>query len=541
MPFEPLKDGDIGFIGLNSRDNPSSLPQGVVSKSVNFRMDRGVASVRLGTKRLKTYPEIETVYGVGSYTTAGGDDVIILALGNKFRFYNCTTEVYTTVNYGSTLLTSQEGVSVVYAMGKIFVSRGLNTRPFYYDFSTNLTTVMPTGGGTGHKFPSCNGLMYYCNRLVALGRHHASTFNANNCVSVSHFLNWEDWAAVDEFVFNERGSDTVISVAPWTLNEFLVFNRNSIYYVNVGLERYVTGDPLGTDSFIKTMVTDIGCSAKDTIVQVAGGVMFLSDNGVYFLQPQSVGSNEAVRLLTVSDPISSAVDDVIKRINKQYAHRCVATYSNNRYYLALPLDNSTENNVVLVYNFILKNWESVDTYPQGFDVIKWVSGKRNNQRRLFSVDTDEGIFLMEELLWDEWGPAQGTPRLNFQLSNDPLVAPILTLSTVQYRSYPIVAELITRRYTFNSVGDKRYSTVESEYDTVSGSRIQATALVSNPDTSTFIDNYVAKETGDAARRNPVRKIGTGIRVKFDSDSYSTSIRSNYIYASQQKSTNKNQD
>lgn len=541
MPSEYLKDGDIGFVGLNSRDNPSSLPQGMVSRSVNFRMDRGVASVRLGAKRLKTYPEIETVYGVGSYTTSSGDDVIILAMSDKFRFYNCTTGIYSTVNYGATLLTFQDGVDVVYAMGKIFVSRGLNSRPFYYDFATNLTTVMPTGGGTGHKFPNCNGLMYYCNRLIALGKHISSSFNAINCVSVSHFLDWEEWAAVDEFVFNERGSDSVISVSPWTLNEFLVFNRNSIYYVNVGLERYVTGDPLGNDSFIRTMVTDIGCSAKDTIVQVAGGVMFLSDNGVYFLQPQSVGSNESVRLLTIADPISSPVDDIIKRINKQYAYRCVATYSNNRYYLAVPLDNSTENNVVLVYNFILKNWESVDTYPNGFDVIKWISGKRNNQRRLFSVDTDEGIFLMDELLWDEWGAAQGTPRLNFQLSNDPNVAPILTLSDVQYEPYPINAELITRRYTFNSIGDKRFSTVESEYDTVSGSEIKATALVSNPDTSTQIDTYVARETGDAARRNPVRKIGTGIRVKFNSESYSTSIRSNFIYANQQKNTNRNKD
>ena len=539
MPFESLKDGDLSFVGLNSRDNPSSLPQGIVSKSVNFRMDRGIASVRLGSKRLKTYPETETVYGVGKYVNASGQDVIIMALADKFRFYNIATNTYSTQNYGATLLTTQDGVDVVYALGKIFVTRGHNTRPFMFDTATNITTVLPVSAGTGHEFPSPNGLMYYCNRLVALARHHISGFSARNCVSVSNFLQWDKWDALDEFVFNEQGNDSVVSVSPWTINEFLVFCRNSIYYVNLGIEKYVTGDPLGQDSFIRTLVTDIGCSAKNTIVQANGGLLFLSDNGVYFLQPQSVGSNESIKLLTVSDPVSSPVDDIIKRINKTYAYRSVAAYWNNRYYLAVPLDNSQYNNVVLVYNFILKQWESLDTYPNGLDIIKWVTGIKDNQIRLFGVDTDEGILLMEELLWDEWGDAQGTPKLNFRLSDDPATAPILTLSDLQYEPYPINAELITRKYTFNTVGDKRFSTVESEFNVVSGSQIISTSIVSNPDTNTIIDDFVCRTTGDEARRNPVRKIGTGMQVKYESDSYSTSIRNTFVYAKQQNSNNIN--
>lgn len=539
MPSEYLKDGDIAFVGLNSRDNPSSLPQGIVTQSQNFRLDRGVATVRYGSKRLKTYPETETVYGVGKYVNSSGQDVIILALANKFRFYNISTGIYTVQNYGSTLLTSQDGVDVVYALGKIFVTRGHNLRPFVYDFTTNATTVLPTGSGSGHLFPSASGLMYYCNRLIALGKYHNSSLAARNTVCVSNFLEWTDWDAQDEFVFNELGNDSVVSVSPWTINEFLVFCRNSIYYVNVGIERYVTGNPLGNDSFIRTLVTDIGCSAKNTIVQASGGVLFLSDNGVYFLQPQSVGSNESIKLLTVSDPVSSPIDDVIKRINKTYAYRSVAAYWNNRYYLAVPLDDSTQNNAVLVYNFILKQWESVDTYPVGVDIIRWVTGVKDNQIRLFGVDTDEGILLMEELLWDEWGDAQGTPKLDFRLSLDPEVAPILTLSDLEFDPYPINAELITRRYTFNTVGDKRYSTVESEFTAVDGSQIITNSIVSNPDTQTQIDDFVCRETGDEARRNPVRKIGTGMQVKYTSTSYSISIRNTFVYAKQQLNNNIN--
>jgi hypothetical protein len=38
MPLEYLRDADVGFVGLNSRDNPASLPKGIVSKSQNFRL-----------------------------------------------------------------------------------------------------------------------------------------------------------------------------------------------------------------------------------------------------------------------------------------------------------------------------------------------------------------------------------------------------------------------------------------------------------------------------------------------------------------------
>jgi hypothetical protein len=61
--------------------------------------------------------------------------------------------------------------------------------------------------------------------------------------------------------------------------------------------------------------------------------------------------------------------------------------------LAVPLDDSTDNNCILVYNFILKNWESVDTYPAGFDLFRFVVGKKSNQSRLFGFDTDQGVFL----------------------------------------------------------------------------------------------------------------------------------------------------
>ncbi|NDB58211.1 hypothetical protein EB001_07175, partial [bacterium] len=255
-----------------------------------------------------------------------------------------------------------EGCDVVQAVDKVFITRGFSKRPLLWDMTTgagSITALPPLSSVTvGHEFPNCSGLMFYANRLVAIGAHNAeqnsniNTLRNYDTASVSNFLDYTQWAALDAFTINNGSNDKIVGIAPWTLNEFLVFMRNSIFYISVGNGRYAISDTLASDAILRTMVSDLGCSAKRTIVQANGGVVFLSDNGVYFLQPSQVGSNESTRLMSVADPLSAPIDDVIQRINKNYSSRSVATYWNNRYYLAVPLDSSVDNNAILVFSLL---------------------------------------------------------------------------------------------------------------------------------------------------------------------------------------------
>lgn len=751
MPNEYQKDGDIAFVGLNSRDNPSALPQGIVSRSQNFRLDRGVAQTRKGLQR-KTAGAIvgQTIYGTGTYIQPDGQEIIVMVVANGLYTYNPQTEAlsakiyfpnrvtgatFTSVDsqtvtvtkaahgltngssvyveasqsgysglfiitshttndftytmpsiasYGavtggscsysaSELITTPEGCDVCNAMDKIFISRGFNKRPLMWDL--NSTIIALPSSGTGVEFPNCSSLMYYGNRLVAIGKFHLETNPLRNhdTVSVSNFLDYNDWDVADAFTVNNGSNDQLVGVAPWTLNEFLVFMRNSIYYVSVGNDRYVTGAPLSAESYIKTLATDIGCSARKSVVQAGGGVFFLSDNGVYFLQPQPA-SAESMKLLTMADPISAPIDDVIQRINRNYASNAVATYWNNRYYLAVPLDGSTVNNTVLVYNFILKNWESVDTYPtsvatknplvateaglysdiysndyyyvlitkadlpyhglsrgnyvncqfgladgyiipsgtykvsqdlvntdlldvaftveipkSAFPVDPYVGGvrifgdsftctfakaesvslkdfivvKKDNQRRMFMVDNYQGLFLTEQLDYDEFGDATGKPILpapiegvdspaNIALGlygNLILVASldangnanpsVIILDPASFTENDINAVLETRQYTLNNITDKRFSSYEANILTRGGERIETYAEVSNPDVSVKVDSLGSSSFEDFNRSNPVRKIGSGIILKFISYSKRPMIRSAFIYATQQQKNNIN--
>jgi len=536
MPSEYLKDGDNAFVGLNSRDNTSALPQGIVSQSQNFRFDRGVATVRKGIQR-KTLTGLagQTIFGCCAYLNATGQEIFVLVVGDGLYTYNPQTEILSSkINFpvGETI-TTQDGCDVVHAVDKVFITRGHAKRPLYWDLATTITTMPALGtGGSGHQFPNSSGLIYYANRLVAMGADHSITLpstRSRDSVSVSNFLDWQHWDLADSFTFNNGGNDEVVAVSPWTINEALVLMRNSIYYCSFGVDRYVTGNPLSADAFTKTLVTDIGCMAKKSVVQAAGGIIFLSDNGVYYLQPSQVGANDAMRLLTIADPLSAPIDDVIQRINRTYAHRAVATYWNNRYYLAVPLDGSSVNNAILVYNFILKNWESVDTFPAGFDAFDFLIGKKNNQRRMYIIDTQTGLFLSEQLNWDEYGASTGTPILPFYLP--------ATLSETSFTPNQINGILKTRRYTFNTIGDKRFSTAENEVVCDAGSQIVTTATVFNPDTVTTIDTFGSEFTEDSKRSVAVRKIGTGIELTFTTNNLRPSIRAANVYATVQSKNN----
>lgn len=532
MPNEYQKDGDIAFVGLNSRDNPNALSTGFVSQSQNFRLDRGIATVRKGLQR-KTIGALigQTIYGIGSYIDSTGQEIIICVMTDGLYSYNPQAESLSSkVSFpaGQTI-TTQDGCDVVTAVDKVYISRGFSKRPLVWDLATSIT-VSPTSPSSGHKFPNCSGMFYYCNRMIALGKHHneSNTLRNYDTVSVSNFLDFQEWDAVDAFTINNGSNDQVVGVAPWTLNEFLVFMRNSIFYINTGTDRYISGDGLSATSQIKTLATDIGCSARKSVVQAGGGVLFLSDNGVYLLQPQPA-SAESMKLLTLADPISAPIDDVIQRINRNYAYRAVATYWNNRYYLAVPLDSSVDNNAVLVYNFILRQWESVDVYPAGFDVFNFVVAKKNNQRRLYGVDTDKGIFLMEELNWDEYGESTGTPILPFYIPT--------TLMSLSFTPVPIIAIMKTRRYGFGTMQDKRFSSCEMELICDAGTQVTTVAEVFNPDITYTVDVFGSEFTEDSVRRNGVRKIGTGIQFTYTSTNLRPSIRSSSVYATIQKPTN----
>ena len=526
-------DGDQGFIGLNSRDNPVNLGKNFVSRSQNFRMDRGVATLRKGAERLTPAAFVATgrqVYASCTYTDSTGVEFIILITGDGLYKFDQELESFAGAFVAfpaGQVITAADEVDAYQAQGNgyVYICRGFLKSVLRWDGST---TIVVPGASVHHNYPASRHAIYYGNRHIVQ--------TDGNTFKVSHYLKDDTWSSLDMFSINDGGNDRLIAITPWTLNEFVVFMRNSIFYANVGVGAYHIGDPAQeSDSYVKSLATDIGCIAKKSVVQAGGGIFFLSDNGVYVANPASAGSAgtsastpEGMRLLTLAEPLSSPISDIIERINYNYVDKAVATYFDNRYYLAVPLDSSTVNNAVLVYNFVNKAWESVDTYPAGLDIKAFHIAKKGNRRRLFAIDQQEGIYLMESLEWDEFGSSTGTPVLdNPSFKLDSVGATLLSGS---FTPVSISGVLTTRAYAFDTNREKRFSSIQADVSMTVGADMYIDLLVVNPDSTTRLTSFFADANEDYLLRLPARKSGYYAQVQYTVNAYRPSIRSTTIQA-----------
>jgi hypothetical protein len=512
----PLIDGDQGFIGLNSRDNPQILQKGQVTKSVNMRLNRGVATVRKGLKRL-TPGGLSgvTLRHVTTFRNSVGQDLVILIASNAIYTYNTVTAavvgpiLFEGVGVGT--IDETDEVDAFQAGGNLFILRGFNKHPLkWIQGAASVLLAPPTSGG--NIFPNSPHGIYSNNRIILK--------SSPDEISVSHYLEYTRFNLLDVFKINDGSNDEIVAIAPWVLNEFVVFMRNRMYYASVGAGAYNQGDaPISDDSYVKVLATDIGCIARKTIAQAAGGMMFLSDFGVYMMQPQNATTPEGMRAGVMGEPISAPIDDVILRINQNAVKDACAIYFDNRYYLAVPLDGSTRNNAVLVYNFINKAWESVDTFQSGMDVSFMITGLYNNRKRLFYVDKDYGIFLSEE---NEYGDEFDDGTTNNVL---PFPLPFTLANSISFTRYKVNGELITRSYNMGQSEDKRYSSVEIDLNTTGGAIISSYAITENPDITHLLEVFGSPENEDGTRDLPIRKVAASCFIRLTSENGRPTIRS----------------
>lgn len=346
MPLQLATLGDNGFTGLNSRDNPNALPQKYISEGSNIRLDRGVVSSRKGAKRLIPTELGDPIWASCIFTDTSGVDYVVMACTSSLKRYNTVTGALTSTNWpGTETITASQKVDMVQAGGQVFIVRGYAHRPMIWDGASTIT-LMQSGSGSYHKFPNGSQLIYNGNRLIVVGSagwdktSGTSTGDINDEIQVSHYLQFDEFSLLDVFKINDGSNDYIVGVAPWVLNEFVVFMRNRIYYCSVGAGAEASGHAIdAADSYVKVLATDVGCVAPKSIVQANGGMLFLSDNGVYAMVPSQATTPEGMRVGMVGEPLSAPVQNIIDRLNLEHAHKAVGSYFDNRYYLAMPVND----------------------------------------------------------------------------------------------------------------------------------------------------------------------------------------------------------
>lgn len=303
---------------------------------------------------------------------------------------------------------------------------------------------------------------------------------ARNTAIVSYVNNVNQFDTVfGQFNFALGQADYLIGFHPYQQAQTLVFNRHSIYLMN-----NTNGDVANITT--QEITRQNGCLSRRSIATCGANVLFLSDRGVFMLQP-----GLELLLRGASEPLSAPIDPTIRSINMTYASGACAAYCNNRYYLAVPTGSNTRNNVILVYNFINKAWESIDTLPNGFYCDFMNTTLLNNQQTLFLISKEGGIYAYEQLEYDEFAAADQNPV-----------------------DFVIEGKLRTRRYIMNTPALKRYNSVTTTFNYNANNSWTMAAITINPDkTKSLPSTYSSTQTSFTVPRIVALR-GYGLEVEY---------------------------
>ena len=240
-----------------------------------------------------------------------------------------------------------------------------------------------------------------------------------------------------QFRFNAGKSDFNVGMLSFSDDKLVVFNRNSIHIV-VG-----NGDLGGFQSQLLT--DEVGLTARNSVIQVGNQIIFLSDNGVYglsFVDLYNLRGNEV--------PLSESIQKTIDTINKAHVDKASAVYFDNKYYLAVPTGTSTVNNTLLIYNFLNKSWESIDTVNNvdtdgnsfsSFEFTKLLVAGKGLKRGVYVTNTDGGIHRLEVF-------ADGIDRV------------ITDIGSTTEKETRVQGSATTRMFTLGSIDRKKFNNFE---------------------------------------------------------------------------------
>lgn len=386
-PLDEAKkdDGDDFFLGVNMLDDPASLPAGVAQDAQNKRFTKRKAACRDGVIK-PTFANLisyGTIYGSGVFSdpTTDGTEWLMLAVSDG---------VYLT-RYGRypTKIDLDSGLSItgtvdfVQCFNVVVMFRGEDLTPLVWDgdFFTNFTEITQTGSGGTNAIPNAvTGLLFSDRLLVKASKDE---------VAASDLGNYTRYVAVlQQFRINYGSDDALTRFHPYTDGVVILFKDQSCFFATGA-----TGDL--ADLTLNELSREKGSIATYGALSLGDEVWFLSDDGIYRIMPFS----QQQRLKVDPNPVSRPIQPLIDRINWTYAGGAVAERWKENAFFAVPIDGSTYNNAILVFNTTTGYWDGIDTWNSsiGFRVDRFHVTDYMGVKRLFAVDRGNArVILMYE-------------------------------------------------------------------------------------------------------------------------------------------------
>ena len=410
------------------------------SQTVTFGVTDGVikAGFTLAPGGVYTQPQIFTTTGnngsvsngVVSLTVTGNTTIIA---GDTIVIYETTVPEFSAISGQSfeVLSATTTNISFIAPVGNLGSLGGGLQVEFGGRFSV--------GGGFIHQ-PAPPWGIYFQRRLwVPFYYQPAGTFNTptytdrniTDEIAISDILDSHTFDQIaNQFRITGGTADYLVAMQGFYDDKLVVLNRNSLHLISG------TAGSL-SDTKVTQLTDEVGCLARKSVVMKGNAMFFLSDEGVY-----AVEFLNDYNLRGADEPISKNIQPYIDRINKNLAEDAVGVLFNNRYYLTVALDSvagandAAGNNTILIFNFLNKAWESIDTFGADDFIIKnMIIGSAAERNNIYAVTSLGGLHELEAI----------------ETSNDSLV------SGGTATSFSINSSLTTRGYALGNLDRKRFT------------------------------------------------------------------------------------
>jgi len=522
-----ITEGDVGFVGMNSYLEPTSLQPGMVADSQNMVLEGDTATVRKGIDFLAggvtlTYSGTDMVFASTVYSDpATGNEYVAVATKEKVILWNDANPGGIDIDYvGSEVVAAADGANFVQALEKLILFRGKNKTPLEWDGDVSNEFVVKANASPGSgniQCPNTDHGLFFRNRLIIpQPTDTIYTVLASNLLSTDVFTEADGQFRINKGTANGQ----VIGFSPYQEDQLIVFTRSSIHLIN----------NIATISAanVYEITRQHGCVARKSIAQSGPQTYFLSDNGVVVLSPgvdPAKGLGVAIsKVQGETIPLTRPIQDQFADVNYAAADKACGVVFDNKYYLALPTGTcssasnktksacsaaggtwtgATVNNKVFVFDLLTSQWSSVFDYPAmsgslAFHVDDWVicsHGSNPTKRRLFACN-DTGWYLMDENSTDDSNRKIG--------------------SSAESNTTAIAAKLKTRDYLFGEQGIKSFKRGQLGASFVASDEFTIKLNTTDPDSSTTVLSYTGGSTEEALLRfSGGRKRGYSGNIELD--------------------------
>jgi hypothetical protein len=330
--FEKVRDISAGQYSYPFPTDDVIIPKNAGVELLDLEIDQiGQRSKRKGYTLKADDLGTVAIHGLFGYSPSGGTRVLLTETNGAIYSWDGAAATWTSRQTG---LTAPADWTEFVAAAVGAVSRVFRLGPTDNIRSSTDGVTWVDEGNLNTNFPLAKiGLWTSIQRMLA-----ANTTDEPNGLFYSNAGDPRTWdRGANFFRIGRPDVRGIMGLIEWTNLNVMAWTYEEMHFLDIS-----NATP---GNWQRQKVADIGCTAPRSVRLIGEDGLFLARDGV-----RSVLQSAQDKKRGVSPPISFPIQDWIDRINWANAHKAVAWVWADKYFLAVPIDDSTVNSHILVWS-----------------------------------------------------------------------------------------------------------------------------------------------------------------------------------------------